>query len=143
MRIAKFWTIFTLATSAVLALTQVPASAQQQQQQQPQNLQRLDEGDSPATNIPPKSNETTITQTQEQGKVNSVQVSKGKNTYYLKPNTPAGSSVPGDAQASGNRGAQWQVMQFNLNRSEEDKRKEAAKKNTLKRVPAEAPPTVR
>lgn len=140
MRIAKIWTILTLAASAALAFA--PASAQQAPQP-PQNLQRLDDNENPATNIAPNSNDTTITQTREQGKVNSVQVSKGKNTYYLKPNTPAGSAVQGDAQASGNRGAQWQVMQFNLNRSEEDKRKEAARKNNLKRVPAEAPPTVK
>lgn len=59
---------------------------------------------------------TIVTETRERGQVTGATVSRGNNTYYLKPNTQAGSAQIGDAQSSGNRAAQWQVFQFDWKR---------------------------
>ncbi|MGI4849910.1 MAG: hypothetical protein ACRYGK_17500 [Janthinobacterium lividum] len=135
MRIAKFWTIVALAASAALPFSGASA-------QEPPQLQKLEEGEKPNSTIPGGGvPQTEITQTRQQGKVNEVEVSRGKNTYILKPNTPAGSSIPGDAQASNNRGAQWKVMQFNLSSSEE--KRKAAAKAALEKQPATPPPEIR
>ena len=68
-----------------------------------------------------------------QGKVTEVKVHSGKSTYYVKPNDPAGSALPGDAQSSTNRGAQWQVKEFELGNQNQSVGAEAAK------VPAPPP----
>jgi hypothetical protein len=138
MRSAQFWTILALTASAGAVS---PLALAQQPPQQPPQLQRLDEGEPPASNIPGgMPEERVITETRQQGQVKEVQVSKGKNTYYLKPNTPAGSSVPGDSQSSINRGAQWQVMQFNSSQSESKKNEDLAKAREIRNTPALPPP---
>lgn len=59
---------------------------------------------------------TIVTETRDKGQVTGATVSRGSNTYYLKPNAQAGSAQPGDAQSSGNRAAQWQLFQFDWQR---------------------------
>jgi hypothetical protein len=59
---------------------------------------------------------TIVTETRDRGQVTGATVSRGNNTYYLKPNTQAGSAQVGDAQSSGNRAAQWQLFQFDWQR---------------------------
>ncbi|MCE3263226.1 MAG: hypothetical protein K0R43_2305 [Pseudoduganella sp.] len=48
------------------------------------------------------------------GRVTEAKVKSGKSTYTVKPNTPAGSALPGDAAGSANRGPQWTVLEFDL-----------------------------
>lgn len=55
---------------------------------------------------------TVVTETRDRGQVTGATVTRGNNTYYLKPNMQAGSAQAGDAQSSGNRAAQWQIFQF-------------------------------
>lgn len=52
---------------------------------------------------PPDKNATKLTERRVAGKVTEVEVKKGKNTYYVKPNDP---------DARGIRGAQWKVGEF-------------------------------
>lgn len=77
---------------------------------------------SPATAVPPEEGapsrvpRTVVTEKRERGQVTGATVTQGNNTYHLRPNTPVGSAQPGDAQSSGNRAAQWQVLQFDWQR---------------------------
>lgn len=64
----------------------------------------------------PEEPRTIVTETRDRGQVTGATVTRGGNTYYLKPNTQAGSAQSGDAQSSGNRAAQWQIFQFDWQR---------------------------
>jgi hypothetical protein len=85
----------------------------------PPQMEKLEEmTEAPITVTPPAGSnaesKTTIEEKRQQGRVTEVKVTSGKSTYYLKPNTPAGSSVPGDVTGSANRGPQWQVLEFDF-----------------------------
>lgn len=71
---------------------------------------------SPETEEAEEAPRTTVTETRERGQVTGATVTRGNSTYYLKPNTQAGSAQAGDAQSSGNRAAQWQIFQFDWQR---------------------------
>lgn len=76
---------------------------------------------SAATAVPdaPDSEEaprTIVTEKWDRGQVTGATVTRGNNTYHLRPNTQAGSAQAGDAQSSGNRAAQWQIFQFDWQR---------------------------
>lgn len=71
-----------------------------------------DAGDSAITVTTQPGAERSITQKRELGRVSEVKVTEGGSTYYLRPNTPAGTSVPGDATGSANRGPMWQIFEF-------------------------------
>ena len=103
----------------------------------PPQMEQLEEmTEAPATVIPPKGDtDTKITEKREQGRVTEVKVTSGGSTYYVKPNAPAGSSVPGDITGSANRGPQWKVMEFDLGSSKKQSKDPEAGDN----VPA--PPT--
>lgn len=93
----------------------------------PPKLEKLEEGEAPAITIRKPDQERKITEKRARGgKVTEVKVSNGKNTYYLKPNDQAGGAMPGDGQSSANRGAQWEVKQFDLGRRKDKQDKEAA-----------------
>ncbi|WP_317202642.1 DUF2782 domain-containing protein [Janthinobacterium sp.] len=116
-----------LALSAAVG-AQTPSSA-------PPKMERIDEsGDAPITVTAKPANQKKITEKREQGKVTEVKVTSGKSTYYVKPNTPAGSAQPGDLAGSANRGPQWKVMEFDLGR------KKASAKELEAADPAPAPP---
>jgi hypothetical protein len=91
----------------------------------PPRLEKLEEGEAPAVTVRPPGSERQITQKREQGRVTEVKVKSGNSTYYLKPNVPAGSATPGDAQSDTTRPAQWRVLEFDWKR-EEDKKAAAA-----------------
>lgn len=99
-------------------LGSLPAGAQTQPgaSDAPPQLEKLEEGQAPAVTIRGSKPQTQITEKREQGKVTSVKVTTGGSTYYLKPNEPAGSALPGDGQSDTTRGAQWKVMEFDLGR---------------------------
>jgi hypothetical protein len=118
----QFLALSLLALSAA-AGAQTPSSA-------PPKLEKLDEsGDAPITVTAP-ANEKKITEKREQGKVTEVKVTTGKSTYYVKPNTPAGSAVPGDLTGSANRGPQWKVMEFDLGKKKKDPKEQEAADDT-------------
>ena len=125
MRISQFRQALalTLLAFACAAGAQAPARTPP--------LEKIEEtADAPITVTTKPESEKKITEKREQGKVTEVKVTTGKSTYYLKPNTPAGSAVPGDAVGSANRGPQWQVLEFDLGKkkktqSEQDAADEA------------------
>lgn len=76
----------------------------------------------PETSEAPESREaprTIVTEKWDRGQVTGATVTRGANTYHLRPNTQAGSAQAGDAQSSGNRAAQWQLFQFDWQRQRE------------------------
>lgn len=107
-----------LITCFAYGLASLPAGAQTQASASdaPPQLEKLEEGQAPAVTIRGSKPQTQITEKREQGKVTSVKVTTGGSTYYLKPNEPAGSALPGDGQSDTTRGAQWKVMEFDLGR---------------------------
>ncbi|MEC5160882.1 hypothetical protein ACFDR9_002375 [Janthinobacterium sp. CG_23.3] len=123
MRISIFRQFLALSLLALSAAAgaQTPSSA-------PPKLEKLDEsGDAPITVTAPA--EKKITEKREQGKVTEVKVTTGKSTYYVKPNTPAGSAVPGDLTGSANRGPQWKVMEFGPGKKKQDPKEQEAADN--------------
>ncbi len=93
----------------------------------PPQLEKLEEGEPPAVTIrKPESNNKIEEKRAPGGKVTEVKVTTGGSTYYLKPNDPAGSAMAGDAESSHNRGAQWEVQQFDLGQREKKQKMEEA-----------------
>jgi hypothetical protein len=93
----------------------------------PPQLEKLEEGTPPAVTIRKPEQRSTVTEKRAPGgKVTEIKVTSGKSTYYLKPNDPAGSAAPGDTQGSTNRGAQWEVMEFDLGRRAQQKKEAQA-----------------
>lgn len=80
------------------------------------NLEKLeDTNDSDnGITIRPKNSERKITEKRENGRVTEIKVNNGNGApaYYLKPNTPAGSALPGDVQSNSIRAPQWEVLEF-------------------------------
>jgi hypothetical protein len=78
----------------------------------PPELQKLEEGEAPAVSVrKPGERPADMTQKREQGKVTEVKVTSGGSTYYVKPQSQAGTLQPGDGPV---RGAQWQIKEFDL-----------------------------
>jgi hypothetical protein len=131
MRSLKAWP--TVAAFIAAYATTLPAGAQQ-----PPRLEKLEEGEPPAVTIRKPEQERKITEKRAPGgKVKEVKVTTGKSTYYLKPNDPVGSGLPGDTQSNTTRPAQWEVLEFDASRTKEAK--EAAETHT---APAPRPPQV-
>lgn len=128
--------LLSLGAALVAAnITSLPASAQQPSQQPPK-LEKLEEGEAPAVTIRKPEQERKITEKRANGgKVKEVKVTSGKSTYYVKPNDPNGSSLPGDTQSNTTRPAQWEVLEFDTSRSKDAR--EAAETHT---APAPKPP---
>ena len=104
----------TLVCAGIAALaTSLHVAAQQTAPVPPPPvMEKLEEGDDPAITIRKPSTATKSTEKRVQGKVTEVQVQAGGSNYIVKPNTPAGSALPGDAQSDTSRPAQWKVMEF-------------------------------
>jgi len=141
MRTIKLWPAFLAC--AALAATPLSGSAQQPagNAPPPPQLEKLEEGEEPAVTIRKPSQERKITEKRAPGgKVTEVKVTSGKNTYYVKPNAPAGSAVAGDMQANEARPAQWEVMEFDLGRAKEAKQGQAEPATPAPPAPAAAVP---
>lgn len=132
--------VLIIATASIAAYAMLlPAGAQQPAPDvPPPKLEKLEEGEPPAVTIRGADSERNISQKRDQGKVTSVKVKSGNSTYYLKPNTPAGSAVPGDVQSNMSRAAQWQVLEFDWSRDPEKAGAEAAAQTAA--VPPPPPP---
>jgi hypothetical protein len=134
MRAEKVPTMIILAAAAFLAQPWAVA-------QEPPRLEKLEEGEAPAVTIRGgEQTERQITESRDRGKVTSVKVKSGQSTYYLKPNEPAGSALPGDTQSNMNRGAQWQLMEFDLSRPRDPKEAAAQAAAAEQPLPPPAPP---
>lgn len=96
-----------------LALLLFAASAGAQTTTPPKLDPIEDAGDS-AVNIAAKpSNEAKVSEHREQGVVKEIKVTSGPSTYYIHPNQPSGTSLPGDATSStATHGPQWKVLEF-------------------------------
>lgn len=126
MRIPKVWQIAAVCVAAYA----LPLSASAQQLSEtappPPRLEPLEEGEAPAITIrKPDTGAQTTEKRAPGGKVTEIKVISGDSTYYLKPNDPAGSALPGDAQSNQFRAPQWQVLEFDVAGSKEAKEGEA------------------
>jgi hypothetical protein len=112
-----------------LALCATAAAVSAQPAQQASSVPPADgsaiPADVPETEEAQEAPRTVVTETRKRGQVTGATVTRGNNTYYLKPNAQAGSAQVGDAQSSGNRAAQWQVFQFDWQREHEPARNSA------------------
>jgi hypothetical protein len=122
MRTFEIWTIVALCVAAYAATPTAGAQQRAEDVPPPPRTERLEEGDAPAVPARSAENNLSITEKREQGKVVSTEVKSGNSTYYLKPNTPAGSALPGDAQSNPLRAAQWKVFEFDWNPGSEAKK---------------------
>lgn len=97
---------------------QRPQQQQGQQQrslQEPPQLERIEPGsDVPATTVEPRPRTRITEHRNNSGQVTEVEVQSGPSRYIMKPNVAAGNAQPGDAQSSGIRAPQWQVMEFDF-----------------------------
>lgn len=107
--------------------------------QQPPKLEKLEEGEAPTVTIRKPDQKGKIQEKRAPGgKVTEVKVTSGASTYVVKPNDPAGSSLPGDTQSNTTRPPQWQVKEFDLGRRQE--RKEGAEAETAQEAAVPPPP---
>ncbi|MGZ5780888.1 MAG: DUF2782 domain-containing protein [Burkholderiaceae bacterium] len=138
MRTLKFASIFTVCAIAWIAPFSVSAQQSQPKNQDappPPKMEKLEEGEPPTVNIHEPKNKQTITEKRSpDGQVKEVKVTKGKNTYTVKPNVRPGSALPGDGQSPQSRPAQWQVYEFNNKKKPKESEIEDAP------PPAVAPP---
>ncbi len=142
MRTFRVWPV-AAAVVAALAIP-LPAVAQQQPNAAPPppKLEKLEEGEPPAVTIRQRERRAKITQKRAPGgKVTEVKVSTGGSNYVVKSNDQAGSALPGDAQSSTMRPAQWEVLEFDLGKkSREAREAEEAQAGTVP-APPQAPAT--
>jgi hypothetical protein len=131
MRAFPSWLAFPLVLLAAGAAAQSAP---------PQQLERIEEVDNPVTVTAKPGTETKIVEKREGGRVTEAKVKSGKSTYTVKPNTPAGSALPGDAAGSANRGPQWTVLEFDLLAKKKKRSAEEAEKEDGPPPPPPAQP---
>jgi hypothetical protein len=134
MRASSSW----LALSLVLTAAGAAAQSAPPPQQQPQKLEQIEEVDNPVTVTSKTSPGTKIVEKREGGRVTEATVRSGGSTYTVKPNTPAGSALPGDAAGLANRGPQWTVFEFDVLGKKKKRSAEEAEKEDG--PPPPAPP---
>jgi hypothetical protein len=120
-----------------------PANAQQPpgNAPMPPKLEKLDEGEAPEVNIrPPGEGSRIVEKRAPGGKVTEAKVTTGRSSYVVKANDQAGSALPGDGQASNNRGAQWEILEFDWSRTQDPKQAEAAAEAAARALPPPPPP---
>ncbi len=140
MRTLKVWPIFT----ACVAAYAIPLAvhAQQASGDAPPQLEKLEEGEAPVVTIRRPDQQGSVVEKRERGGiVSEVQVNRGNSTYYLRPNTQAGSAMYGDGQSNNLRAPQWRIGEFDLRRSDQDREAEARAAGSTPPPPAmPAPP---
>jgi hypothetical protein len=122
-RTPRFCLLVLIAAWALPSLVH----AQAEQAPPPPQLEKLEEGEAPAVTIRQPEQKQHINEKRAPGgRTTQVRVTQGNNTYYLKPGDPAGTSA-GMVEASPNRAAQWEVLQFDLGqRAEQERQAQAA-----------------
>lgn len=127
-----------LTLSIALLACAGAAAAQTATAQQPPVTERIEpESETPATNIDPRRGTQIREKRNNSGQVTEVEVQSGRSRYVMKSGQPAGNAQAGDAQSSGIRAPQWQVMEFDLNA----KRKAAAEAEAAAAAAAAGTPT--
>jgi hypothetical protein len=127
-----FFAIATILATPLLASAQ-QAPSERQDAPPPPKLEKLEEGETPSVTIHEKKRQQTITETRTpNGQGKEAKVTKGKNTYYVKPVVRPGSAMPGDAQSPQSRPAQWEVYEFKNHKKQKESEVE----------PPPAPPAV-
>lgn len=131
MNKSKVWQLLTVCIASLA--TPLLVAAQQTSQPSksiappPPELQKLEEGEAPSVTVrKPGEAPGDITQKTEQGRVTEVKVNSGGSTYYVKPQSTAGTLQPGDGPV---RGAQWQIKEFDMGHKQR-KEGEAAQADT-------------
>lgn len=120
MRTNKVWHVLAASIASYAMPLVVNA-------QQPPKLEKLEEGEAPAITIRKPEQKNKVQEKRAPGgKVTEVKVTSGRSTYVVKPNDPSGSSLPGDTQSNTTRPAQWEVKEFDLGRTKEQKEADAA-----------------
>ncbi|RJG02212.1 DUF2782 domain-containing protein [Noviherbaspirillum sedimenti] len=123
--LAGMW--MAAATASLPALAQERAEAPP-----PPRLEKLEEGQAPAVTITPPSEKSTITEKRAPGgKRTEVKVKSGKSTYRVQPADEPGNAQQGDGQSIAAKPAQFEVLQFDMNREKK-----------LQQQPVEPPPTL-
>lgn len=131
MRTNKVWHVLAASIASYAMPLVVNA-------QQPPKLEKLEEGEAPAVTIRKPEQKSKIQEKRAPGgKVTEVKVTSGRSTYVVKPNDPSGSALPGDTQSNTTRPAQWEVKEFDLGRTKEQK--EAVAADAPSPPPANAP----
>lgn len=115
------------------AAASLPALAQQRPDAPPPpRLEKLEEGEAPAVTITPPSEKSTITEKRAPGgKRTEVKVKTGKSTYRVQPADEPGNAQQGDGQSIAAKPAQFEVLQFDVNREKK-----------IQKAPVEPPPTL-
>lgn len=118
MNTSRFAALFLFPA---MVLTPLAAALAQQKAEvpEPPRMEKLEEGDLPAVTIPGRQSEQQIEEKRDHSVITSTKVTSGGSTYYVTPNHPKGSALPGDVQSTANQPAQWQIMEFNTRRRDQ------------------------
>jgi hypothetical protein len=123
----------------VCAIT-LPASAQQAPSDAPPTLERFEEGVAPPITVRRLNEREEITEYRAPGgRIIKIRVRYGDDVYYLYPNEQHGSALPGDVESNPNRGAQWNILEFEMGGSKEARRAAAARAAANTPPPPAAP----
>jgi len=96
-------------------------------------LEKLEDSEPPAVKIGKPPGEHKVTETRDDSGIKEVKVETGVSTYYVKPNQQVGNAMPGDAQSSFNRGAEWKVLEFNLGEKKKKTEEEPQPDDSVKK----------
>lgn len=114
LKFASLLAIYTLASVASLTSYAQQSQPKNQDAPPPPKLEKLEEGEQPPVTIRQQRNKQTITEKRAPGgEAKEVKVTKGKNTYYVKPKARPGCAMPGDCPGTESRATQWHVYEFN------------------------------
>lgn len=108
--LAQSWS--GLAHAGDQAADKAAAPASSKPSDAPPKPDKLEQGDPAVTVRKPQG--TKMTEVRRADQSRETRVDTGSTRYTVRQNKPAGSSQPGDTQSSPNRGAEFNVLQFDL-----------------------------
>ena len=129
----------SLLALSTAALAQQPPAPPSRPSEAPPKMEVIEEGSDKPITVAPRPGGTKITEKKVGGVVTEVKVKSGKSAYTLKPNTPAGNAHPGDGQSNALRGAQWTVLEFDLNKKKKTDKEAVPEQAAVPPPPARTP----
>ena len=131
-------TVTALLLAASLGLAAGTAAAQSDA---PPKLETVQDSDTPITVTPKTNRENGTTVRREGGQIKEETVHAGGSTYTVKPANQNSTQLRGDAGGPQVRGAQWTVLEFDLNKKQKQRSADAAAaaENAEDPPPAPAP----
>jgi hypothetical protein len=131
MRIQNTLKAFAFASLMPLAaLAQAPQQVQPPPKVQappPPQTMPLEEGEPPAVTIPGGGQrKEEIIKHRKQGRVTEIEVHTPSSSYTVRPNEQPGSALPGDAESTRNRAAQFTIKRFPVPKPKNEEEAEAA-----------------